>query len=88
MVVEESMHIVFDEANPFKRNDNDDFDISENDVDKIDNSASSILPLLEPPKADGRSDLPMDWKTVPNHPIDQILGDPSQGVATRSSLKK
>ena len=29
----------------------------------------------------------MDWKTVSNHLIDQILGDPSQGVATRSTLK-
>ena len=26
-------------------------------------------------------------ENVPNHPIDQILGNPSQGVATRSSLK-
>ena len=24
---------------------------------------------------------------MPNHPIDQILGDPSQGVATRSTRK-
>ena len=36
---------------------------------------------------DERSDLPLEWKIVANHPIDQILGDPSQGVATRSSLK-
>ena len=29
----------------------------------------------------------MEWKIVPNHPINQILGDPNQGIAARSSLK-
>jgi hypothetical protein len=31
--------------------------------------------------------LPKSWRIVKNHPIDQILGDPSQGVNTRSSLR-
>jgi hypothetical protein len=31
--------------------------------------------------------LPKSWRIVKNHPIDQILGDPSQGVNTQSSLR-
>ena len=45
LVVEESMHIVFDEANPFKRNDDDDIEILK---DGLDNAFSSLP--LEPPK--------------------------------------
>ena len=32
-------------------------------------------------------DLPKDWKFVINHPQDQIIGNPSVGVRTRSSLR-
>ena len=31
--------------------------------------------------------LPEEWKFVHNHPTEQILGDPLQGVKTRSSLR-
>ena len=31
--------------------------------------------------------LPRDWKYAHSHPKDQIIGDPSQGVRTRSYLK-
>jgi hypothetical protein len=31
--------------------------------------------------------FPKSWGIVKDHPIDQILGDPSQGVNTRSSLR-
>ena len=94
LVVEEFMHIIFDEGNPFKRNDDDDIEILKDGLD----NASSSLPLeppkeefpllLKPPKVDGISHLPMEWEMVINHLIDQILGDLSQGVATRSSLKQ
>ena len=32
-------------------------------------------------------DLPKDWKFVINHPQDQIIGNPSNGLRTRSSLR-
>ena len=31
--------------------------------------------------------LPKDWEFVINHPQDQIIGNPSSGVRTRSSLR-
>ena len=31
--------------------------------------------------------LPKEWKFVHNHPIEQILGDHSQGVRAHSSLR-
>ena len=31
--------------------------------------------------------LPREWKFVHNHPTEQILGDPSQGVIAHSSLR-
>ena len=99
LVVEVSMNIIFYEANPFKRNDNDDVEMFKDSVHRMDiNNTSSSLPLeplkeespilLEPLKVDERDDFPKYWKIVPYHLIDQILGDPSQGIATRSSLKK
>ena len=33
------------------------------------------------------NDLRRSWKFVTNHPIDQILGEPSSRVMTRSSLR-
>ena len=66
-----------------KENDDNDDDIKllKDSVDKMDiNNASNSLPLelpkeespllLEPFKVDGRNDLPIEWKTVPNHLID------------------
>ncbi|MBE2321394.1 hypothetical protein DVA67_036110, partial [Solirubrobacter sp. CPCC 204708] len=32
-------------------------------------------------------ELPKAWKFVRNHPIDQIIGDPSRKVSTRSNLR-
>ena len=32
-------------------------------------------------------ELPREWKFVTNHPQDQIIGNPSIGVRTRSSLR-
>ena len=31
--------------------------------------------------------FPREWKIVTNHPQDQIIGNPSIGVTTRSSLR-
>nr|CAN64305.1 hypothetical protein VITISV_026331 [Vitis vinifera] len=49
----------------------------------------SPLALPPPQQAQGESSqyLPKDWKFVINHPQDQIIGNPSSGVRTRSSLR-
>ena len=33
-----------------------------------------------------KDDLPLEWKTSKDHPIDNILGDISKGVTTRSKI--
>ena len=49
----------------------------------------SPLELPPPQQVQGESsqDLPKDWKFVINHSQDQIIGNPSNGVRTRSSLR-
>ena len=32
-------------------------------------------------------ELPREYRRVIHHPLDQVIGDPSQGVKTRSSLR-
>ena len=68
LVVEESMHVVFDEANPCKKTIDDEIDISKDVSNIFENSVSNSLPFespkeevslpIEPPIADERSDLP------------------------------
>ena len=38
-------------------------------------------------KEDQHEDLPKTWKFVRDHPIDQVIEDPVQGVKTRGALK-
>ena len=38
-------------------------------------------------KEDQHDDLPKIWKYVRDHPIDQVIGDPIQGVRTRGAFK-
>ena len=38
-------------------------------------------------QGESSQDLPKDWKFVINHPQDQIIGNLSSGVRTRSSLR-
>ena len=38
-------------------------------------------------QGESNQDLPKEWKFVINHPQDQIIGNPSNGVRTRSSLR-
>nr|CAN81433.1 hypothetical protein VITISV_010698 [Vitis vinifera] len=49
----------------------------------------SPLALPPPQQVQGKSsqDLPKDWKFVINHPPNHIIGNPSSGVRTRSSLR-
>ena len=47
------------------------------------------MALLPPQQVQSESnqDLPKDWKFVINHLQDQIIGNPSSGVRTKSSLR-
>ena len=38
-------------------------------------------------QVESSKDIPKEWKFVINHPQDQIIGNPSSGVTTRSSLR-
>ena len=39
-------------------------------------------------KENQHDDLPKTWKYVKDHPIDQVISDPIQGVRTRRALKE
>ena len=104
MVVEESIHVVFDESNDsLERRENIDDDASLNfymgrlqiedgDHQQEEESNSkkeeeSLMALPPPPQLEqGESSqkLPKEWKFVTNHPQDQIIGNPSIEVRTRS----
>ena len=45
------------------------------------------LPPSQQVHGESSQDLPKDWKFVINHPQDQIIGNPSSEVRTRSSLR-
>ena len=38
-------------------------------------------------QSESSQDIPKEWKFVINYPQDQIIGNPSSGVRTRSSLR-
>ena len=45
------------------------------------------LPPSQQVQGESSQDLPKDWKFIINHPQDNIIGNPSNGVRTRSSLR-
>ncbi|WJZ90882.1 hypothetical protein VitviT2T_009997 [Vitis vinifera] len=105
MVVEESIHVIFDESNNYlqERESVDDELGLETSMGKLqiedkrqqeesgENPKKEDSPLALPPpqqvQGESSQDLPKDWKFVINHPQDQIIGNPSSGVRTRSSLR-
>ena len=96
LIVEESIHVVFDETNAASRKDiftKDDADIEDQVVEKPkekkQKDSKEDPPLVDlQRKKDQHDDLPKTWKYVRDHPIDQVIGDPIQGVRTRGALKK
>jgi hypothetical protein len=80
------MHVKFDESNPSKEeivvcDDDDDFvEIPKEDTSNKDQEA----PIQQ---ESNENDLPKEWRTHRDHPIDKVIGDISQGVATRLNLK-
>ncbi|KAH9770099.1 Integrase catalytic domain-containing protein [Citrus sinensis] len=101
LVVEESMHVTFDESNPFSAekgvaNDDADGDLQEESSKEIQENApqqnqedrQEEQTNTELEQQEGISQtLPKEWRYVSSHPKDVILGDPSRGVTTRLSLK-
>ena len=84
LIVEESIHVVFDETNVASRNGviaNDDADFEDHIVEELkekDQGDSKKDPPLEElqRKEDQHEDLLKTWKFVKDHPIDQVIGDP------------
>ncbi|MED6190977.1 hypothetical protein PIB30_111332, partial [Stylosanthes scabra] len=34
-----------------------------------------------------QNDIPKDWRTAKDHPLDNVIGEITKGVTTRSSLR-
>ncbi|KAH9728331.1 Integrase catalytic domain-containing protein [Citrus sinensis] len=98
LVVEESMHVIFDESNPSSTervvvDDN----AEEEQQEEASNDNQEVAPHgiqeehheeTNAEQNEGTSQtLPKEWRYVSSHPKDVILGDPSRGVTTRSSLR-
>ena len=105
MVVEEFIHVIFDESNnSLQERESFDDDLGletsmgklqienrrqQEEVIEDPKKEESPLALLPPQQVQGESSqcLPKDWKFVINHLQDQIIGNPSSRVKTRSSLR-
>ena len=96
LVVEESIHVVFDETDAAPRkvavNDDADFEEPNNSKDKEPREKEIEASKDDPPLEDlqrketQHDDLPKAWKNVKDHPLDQVIGDPTEGVRTRRAL--
>ena len=101
LVVEESMHVTFDESNPSSAekgvvNDDADGELQEelskenqeNAPQENQDDRQEEQSNMELEQQEGISQtLPKEWRYVSSHPKDLILGDPSRGITTRSSLR-
>ena len=93
LVVEESIHIVFDDALPIASIDDVYANIEKLILDeKKDNNVQKEEKSNELEKVDtydqpSNLSLPKKWIFVKNHPFDQIIGEPSNKVQTRSFLR-
>lgn len=79
------MHVKFDESNTSKEDqvscDDDIIDtINEDNVHNSDQS-NSLDEIVQ------HDNLPQEWRTHRDHPIDNIIGDINKGVTTRFNLK-
>ncbi|KAH9763597.1 Integrase catalytic domain-containing protein [Citrus sinensis] len=99
LVVEESMHVTFDESNPSSTEKvvvDDDAGEEEQEEeasnDKQEDAPHGIQdehheePNVEQNEGTSQT-LPKEWRYVSSHPKNVILGDPSRGITTRSSLR-
>ena len=95
MIVEKSIHVVFDETNVASRKGiivDDKADIEDQNIEepkeKKQEDSKKDPPLEDlQRKEDQHVDLPETWKYIKDHPIDQVIGNPIQRVRTRGALK-
>ena len=98
IVVDESMHVVFDETNPFyiKNSCDDEPNSSTNEASKSNQIELSVKDKdhVDEPKEEEKAspptnneELPKSWKVVHGHPKELIIGEIERGVSTRSKLK-
>ncbi|KAH9767789.1 hypothetical protein KPL71_011399 [Citrus sinensis] len=98
LVVEESMHVTFDETNPSSTEKvvvDDNAEEEQQEGTSNDNQEDAPHGIQEEhheetnvEQNEGTSQtLLKEWRYVSSHPKDVILGDPSRGVTTRSSLR-
>jgi uncharacterized membrane-anchored protein len=92
------MHVVFDEVDSLKPkiiddDDDDAINVIEkkvNDIkmrDQTSQDSNKEETMKNESHLEQEQQFHKPWRIVEDHPIDQILGDPSQGVNTRSSLR-
>ncbi|KAH9791901.1 hypothetical protein KPL71_003915 [Citrus sinensis] len=101
LVVEEFMHVTFDESNPSSAekgvvNDDADGELQEElskenqehapQENQEDRREEQTNMELEQQEGSSQT-LPKEWKYVSSHPKDLILSDPSRSITTRSSLR-
>ena len=91
LTVEESIHIIFDEANPSPSRkeeyiDNDTGTLNE-EMKKMSLKDKSVEEEKDQVSKE-HSELPKKWRYAHNHPKDLIIGDPSQDIRTRSSFRE
>ncbi|KAH9656139.1 hypothetical protein KPL70_022564 [Citrus sinensis] len=99
LVVEESMHVSFDESNLSSTEkvvvDDDAGEEEQEEEASNDNQENAPHGIQEEhheesnvEQNEGTSQtLPKEWRYVSSHPKDVILGDPTRGITTRSSLR-
>ncbi|KAG6668099.1 hypothetical protein CIPAW_01G148100 [Carya illinoinensis] len=88
LTVQESMHVVFDESNsPFSKKSIDEETGGINNTKSLNlNKEKTIEEVQHGAIRKDHQNLIQDatkqWKFVKDHPVEQILGEPSQGVST------
>ncbi|MED6154586.1 hypothetical protein PIB30_113976, partial [Stylosanthes scabra] len=90
--MEESIHVVFDETNSCnaRKDVSDDFidmmdSLNLDDEEKLKDSKEENpnedddqVPIIGTPQ-DQQRELPKDWRTVKDHPLDNVIGEITKG---------
>ena len=93
MNIEESIHVSFDETNitslrkEFLNDITDSLKDMHNQERNLKRKSNEENMDAQDDIAQENDDLPKEWKTSRNHPLDNIIRDISKGVTTRLSLK-
>jgi len=93
MTIKESIHVSFDETNiislrkEFLDDIADSLEDMHNQERNLKRKRNEENKDVQDDIAQENDDLPKEWKTLRNHPLDNIIEDISKGVTTRHSLK-